>query len=293
LKDLLELIGAGRVILFLGAGASWGARDSKGSPLLLGDELAKALCAASAIPYSGESLQTAYAAARLRMGNKLDDLLRELYSKCKPTDGQLALAGMPWPRIYTLNIDDSFDRALANRSPQKVKTLLRDDWIIDRDQTFDRLDYIKLNGSVHHLDRGLVFSPQEYGLGSAANPLWYGEVAQDFFNQPFLFVGTRLQEPLFFHQVERLRPHAENAPTGYVITPKATEVEKEFLRGVGLIHIEGTLADLAKALGDRFPKPPSPFDVAVVAIPQLKGFAAAVNKGAYATLFQLSTRRNC
>ncbi|WP_305838773.1 hypothetical protein [Photobacterium leiognathi] len=48
-------------------------------------------------------------------------------------------------------------------------------------------------------------SSQEYGSNSASEPLWYSELARDFHKYTFIFIGTKLKEPLFYHQIEKYK----------------------------------------------------------------------------------------
>ena len=145
---------------------------------------------------------------------------------------------------------------------------------MDRSPFFDELDLIKLNGSVDRLAEGLIFSPQEYGVASAAAPLWYEELARDFFRNTFFFIGTKLSEPLFFHQVERFRATVGSVEgESYVLTPSATPIEIGGLKELNLAHIAGTLEQFVAWLKVEFLEPPQPIDVAKRVYPQLEYLA--------------------
>ncbi|MGH8579113.1 MAG: SIR2 family protein [Gammaproteobacteria bacterium] len=193
----------GRLVLLFGSGASVDCLDSNHQQVLSSGELAVFLAAEAGQSYNGESLPIVYAAAKRRLGNQLPTLLESKFRHCKPSPAYATIARYPWARIYSLNIDDAFDSALRSNSPQRANVRYRNDPVVDQDQVYKHLDFVKLNGSIDRLADGFVFSPREYGSGSSRPPLWYQAVAQDFFRYTFLFIGTKLNEPLFYHQIER------------------------------------------------------------------------------------------
>ena len=163
----------GRLVLLLGAGASGACKDRGGQALMDGNALAQHLAGEAGLAYAGEALPVVYAASRRVLGTRADRLLEAAFKHTRPSREYEALARYPWARVYTLNVDDAFEQALRRNSKQHVNVRFRFDRIVDRSPFFDELDLIKLNGSVDRLAEGLIFSPQEYGVASAAAPLWY------------------------------------------------------------------------------------------------------------------------
>lgn len=236
--EIKTAIQSGKLILLLGAGASCSSIGKDGKPLKDGTALAQLLADEAALPYQGESLAATYSAAKRKLGDGVNRLLERCYKHTKPSPAYNVIAQYPWPRIYTLNIDDALETALLRSSQQDIDIRHRNDRVSDLDPFFERLDYVKLNGSVTRLSDGVIFSPQEYGAASASPPLWYEELSQDFFRFTFLFIGTRLAEPIFYHQIERYR-RASLAREGrsFVLTGEATEIEKGSLADLNLEHI--------------------------------------------------------
>lgn len=138
----------GRLALLLGAGASAGSTTIEATQIPMSGDLASILAKEAGLPFAQEPLATVYAAAKRQLGDRLTQILERYFKHCKPSDEYLALAKFPWCRIYTLNIDDALDQALRNRSSQHINTLGRFDKIIDQDQLFNRLEFIKLNGDI-------------------------------------------------------------------------------------------------------------------------------------------------
>jgi energy-coupling factor transporter ATP-binding protein EcfA2 len=278
----------GELVLLIGAGASLTSLDQNGKNLLSSKELAQRIAEESGWNYSGEPLPSVYVAAKKVLGDKLNDLIIGFYRHCRPSHEYLTVSKYSWPRIYTLNIDDALDKALFY-SPQKVNIRHRLDKVYDQDQLFKSLDYVKLNGSADRIELGFIFSQDEYGKASAKVPLWYRELAEDFYRYTFLFVGTKINEPLFYHQIARYRDDTHSVERrSYVLTPHATEIEKNSLAALNLEHIPGTMADFASWLTVRYPVPLKPIDIAFnknPALQELFSKNSIEEKNKYATLF--------
>lgn len=217
----------GRVILFLGAGASVGSENSFHDSPPLGGALAAALAKKVGWEYQNEPLSAVYSAALSKLGaQELESFLASYYRNVRPSAALNILARIPWARIYTTNIDDAMEQALNAHSQQQVKIRARTDTIEDKAQLLQTVDYIYLNGSIRSPRNGFIFSPEEYGRASAEHPFWYEEVAADFMQCTFLFIGTKLSEPAFVHHVERYRRKVgTSAPRGYLLVPNASPIE--------------------------------------------------------------------
>ena len=261
----------GQLILFLGAGCSLTSKDQNGNYLLSASDLSKQIAQKVGWEYNNESLSTVYSAAKKIMGNGLEDLLSQLYKHCDPSEEYIKLSCYVWPRIYTINIDDALDIALLKKSPQNVNIRHRFDKVVDQDQIVKNVDFIKLNGSIDRIETGFIFSPNEYGDASAKPPLWYKELAEDFYRYTFLFIGTKLNEPLFYHQIARYKSETNSIERrSYIITPTASQIEKSNLETLNLEHIAGSLSDFVKWLSDNYPTPISPTDIAYNRNPALR-----------------------
>jgi tetratricopeptide (TPR) repeat protein/GTPase SAR1 family protein len=276
----------GRLMIFLGAGATTGCKDSGGRDLLLSDDLAELLATESAFDYADEPLSQTYAAAREKLGGRVDRILEERYKHCTPSPAYRTVAAFPWPRVYTTNIDDSFESALRAGSKQQLNIRLRNDRISDRDPFYSKLDFVKLNGSIDRLDKGLVFSPDEYARATAEEAFWHEELARDYFNHCFLFIGSSLREPTLRYHIERYRATSgDEEGESFVLTPNATEIEVSSLRRNNLTHIPGSIDDFAKWLRTTFPHIHTPEDLALKRFPQLTLFRDAKNAEKYAKVF--------
>lgn len=285
-NELHVAIKKGELILFLGAGASKGCTTRIGAKLLDGAALAKHLAEIGQYDYADEPLDEVYGAVRAKLGSRLDHVLEGLFRDTQPSPEYLALASFAWRRIYTLNVDDALENAIRRQRVQNLHVRVLGDPVADQDNFFDRLDLIKLNGSIDQLRHGIIFSASEYAKATARPLPWYEQCASDFVRSPILFIGTKLSEPLLKFHIERYKNVTGKSPgRSYVITPSATPLQKQALLDYNIEHIAGTLADFVEWLKSSFPTPLKPLDLALESIPQLSELLKSDNARKFASLF--------
>ncbi|HEY8035434.1 MAG TPA: SIR2 family protein [Methylobacter sp.] len=252
----------GRLVLLLGAGASRGCQNTLKEELPLGLELAKILAEEMGEHYSDEDLSAVYSAAKVVMGAQLNTVFEKHFKHCIPSREYIELVKYPFFRIYTLNIDDAFEKAAHLYCEKKFNVKQRYDCISEVDQFYQTLDYIKLNGDINQPSGGYIFSPQEYGAGSAKEPIWYDEVARDFYKYTFIFIGTTLKEPLFYHQIEKYKAKTNSSDMkSYVLIPELTPLQTKGLEASNIHHLQGKLSDFVDWLNSEFVTPPTSKDL--------------------------------
>lgn len=285
-SEIQSAIEKGQLILFLGAGASKGCTTADGSKLLDGLELARHLASVGNYDYSDEPLDEVYGALRSKLKSRLDPILESLFRNSQPSSEYLALASHAWRRIYTLNIDDALESAIRRTRVQKLHVRLSSDPIVDQDSFFDRIDVVKLNGTIDRVENGVIFSSSEYAKATAKSLPWYEQCASDFVRCPILFIGTKLSEPLLKFHIERYKSVTGRSPgRSYVITPNATQLQIETLSEYNIEHISGTLSDFVSWLSETFPIPLKPIDLAKASIPQLAELLTSQDAQKFASLF--------
>jgi energy-coupling factor transporter ATP-binding protein EcfA2 len=253
----------GRLVLLLGAGASYGSKTANGNNVPLGAETAELLAEKIGVKKCKEPLSDVYNVVKETIGeHQLHVEMESLFKHTTPTPNYIEILKYPLFRIYSLNIDDAMEKAASHHRALKFNVRLRNDKIIEPDQLFQSLDYIKLNGDINRVSDGFIFSSQEYAKGSATSPLWYEEVARDFTKYTFLFIGTELNEPLFHHMVESYSAKSHSADfTSYLLTPSINPIRKASLKASKVEHIEGTMTDFVSWLKSEFDNPPTALDV--------------------------------
>lgn len=271
-KHIKKALLHGRLVLLLGAGASAGCRNSQKEDPPLGWNLAQILADEIGNELEeGDDLSDVYAAAKKNLGfHQVQDIFNKHYKHCTPSNEYRVLAKYPFFRIYTLNIDDGFEKACYAIDGKKFNVRRRYDPISDPDQFYQILDLIKLNGDVSSPSDGYIFSSQEYAEGSANEPLWYAELARDYHRYTFIFIGTKLKEPLFQHQVEKYKAKTGSSDLkSYILIPCLSKHKKDALEASNIHHIEGTLKDFTDWLESEFNTPPTGNDIVINTRPEL------------------------
>ena len=165
---LLAAIAEGRAVLFLGAGASRGAKDDHGNDIPTADELAVSIVDNFLGPeYKDCDFRSAYdLAASSRDVLTLQNFLFDRLNSFRPADFHLLLALFPWAGILTTNYDLIVERAFS-KAKSALQRLVPN--VKDADGATDRLDlrsllYVKLHGCItrhHELHPPLVASTEQ------------------------------------------------------------------------------------------------------------------------------------
>ena len=177
-QDALEILkrkmqGEIKPILFTGAGFSFQAKNVYGREMPLGNTLkewllTELLCLDKDSDIYKDlisnSLDDIYGYAKNSNEAQAVGFLLDIFSNVKPEPHHQIVANFPWQRVYTVNIDDLFEKAFSNgtlnviNSATSIPTKYR-----------SKLEYIKLHGCVNNKDAGFIFSKEEYQKKSPVN----------------------------------------------------------------------------------------------------------------------------
>ncbi len=252
-----------RCILFVGAGFSRGAMNRRGEAMPSGEELARILWDwLFDEKYDGTGLAEVYQAA-LDSGRELRSLkylLEEHLLAQDVPDWYLTLSRPYWYRIYGTNVDDVVEHAYTDASgatPVSVVKAPHEEYD-DRDQFLRSIQYIKLNGSLPDDPRRLTFAIRQYAERLATYDTWYHHFVRDYVLHPTVFVGTQLDEPIFWQAIasrQRRGQYAEERPRSFLVSPAISAAKLPVLKQLNVKYIRGTAEMLANWLAEhyRFP----------------------------------------
>lgn len=264
-NQIKNAIENGRLILLLGAGASFNARNKLKTHPPLGGELRDILANELELEVTkDDSLSEIYQMAKDSIQTRLINLLEMHYKHCESSPDYKEIINFPFPRIYTLNIDDSFEKSASESNRySNFNVYRRNDRIEDFDSLYENVSLIKLNGDINVTSDGFIFSPSEYAEGTALEPEWYKELASDFHRYTFLFIGTKLDEPLFRHVIERYKiNHNKSSPLrSFLLTKNISAVKANSLRNYNIEYIEGDISTFTKWLRAEYPTGLKPRDI--------------------------------
>ncbi|GAA3284120.1 SIR2 family protein [Dactylosporangium vinaceum] len=144
---------------------------------------------------------------------------------------------LPWRRVWTLNIDDTFERAYD----ATINPISRKLQIVNWDEPYSEsgdLQVIHLHGHVRgSRPSKLVFSFAEYQAAAKTHPVWDQVLAGVMGTEPFLVIGARMLEDPDIESLLMKRPPNGTAPS-FVVDPYISAGNKWELERLGFVVLE-------------------------------------------------------
>lgn len=246
LKDehlLIKAIKEGNAVLFLGAGASAGAKDVQGKGAPVGSQLAERIAteffpghtdaAKANLNRLGTWLESEGYVSEMQIfiKNELIDLL--------PSAGQKLVSKFRWYGIVTINYDGLIEKAYEDNKErkQKIVPILNDDYRIHnliRDRSI-QVPYLKMHGCVtHYLDTSTPFVISTKSFFKAPNnrKILFDEFLEYLSSKHIIFVGTSMADP-DINAVLEAAESFDNRKRHYVVDPYILDMDQKAFEGVG------------------------------------------------------------
>ena len=224
---LIEQMRTGRVVLFLGAGASLEAKADDGSKPPTAPKLAQIL----AEKFLGEDvkgvdlMQVAEMAQRAAGKNNVSAFLRNFFRAFKPSPAHLLLPQFQWQAIATTNYDVLVEDAYgkAQQPIQNLVTFVKDQEPVEQlCSAVERpIKYLKLHGCVDHAfdsDISLVLDPASYERYAENRTNLFARLSMLAEEFPFVFVGYGIGDTHIRNMIYRLNKD-KRRPEFYIVTP--------------------------------------------------------------------------
>jgi hypothetical protein len=183
-----------RASLFLGSGVSLDSKGPDGEMLSAG-RLCDKLVGLNNLP-ANATLQKAYYALT---DEQVAEHITMHYNCEEPGATIVRLANQPWRRVYSLNVDNCFEKAFesviaANEfSGNSAEILNFDDGYTDL-LSDKRSSIIHLHGLVDRPESGYVFSQNEYAKSMTRPNSWMLTLSQLIRSETFIVAGTSFDE---------------------------------------------------------------------------------------------------
>ena len=260
-NGLIEDMKAGRVILFLGAGASVGSVDPQGNGPPLGDGLRDLLVSEYLDSrFAGRSLATV---AELAMSEKslpeVQDFIAAKFKNLSPAAFHKIIPSFKWRAIATTNFDLVIEKAYRDRGDrlQDLVPILSNEDRVDEKLRSDRqLAYLKLHGCVtigHRDDLPLILTIDQYATYRANRDYVFQRFEEWAREYPIVFVGYRVEDVNIRENLLRRSSSIASRPRSFLVTPGVTEVDTRFWESKRVTALQGTLEQFMNALSDRIP----------------------------------------
>ena len=252
-----------RCVLFVGAGLSQAAVNQSGMAMPSGRALARILWDwLFDAEYDQSPLADIYQAA-LDSGRPLRQLkyfLEEHLLAADVPKWYHRFSHVYWHRIYGTNVDDVVERAFRDSGEgDRLSVIVAPhQQYNDRDQFLRSIQYVKLNGTLPGDPRELTFATRQYAQRLATYDTWYHHFVRDYVLHPTVFIGTQLDEPIFWQAIVSRQPRGENGaerPRSFLVSPSLSPAKFPVLKQLNIRHVQGTAEEFAHWLTDnyRFP----------------------------------------
>ena len=237
-------------ILFLGAGFSLDGKTRSGQHIPSTQVLTERLWQ---LCFPGEpfdhttQLQDIYETARATHKPQLTSILHTGFSVDADScpDWYYAILGMPWAKIYTLNIDDLVENVLsAAPRHREIASVSATSGQHVPDETTN-LSVIHLNGTLDDVPDGVTFSRSQYARRHASADHAYHHLMADLKYRPVVFIGSNLDEPPLWQHLELRGEKAQGRelrPRSYLVTPKLNRSREALLTKHNIVHLPYTAA---------------------------------------------------
>lgn len=261
---LLDALAANRCVLFVGAGFSGGATNRLGLPLPSGRDLASTLWTWAGLDgqYDGSPLAVTYQAAMSagRQLTSLRDLLESHLLATQVPDYYDVIPRVYWHRIYGTNADNVIEEVYRRGGDVPALEVLSApaEEFRERDQFLRRIQYIKLHGSLPGDPRGLTFGTLDYAGRANSQEDWWNHFVRDYVFNPTLFIGSELDEPLFWQAIEargRRGTNPEQRAKSYLISPRVSPARVPLLEAFNISHVPATAEEFLRWLASTFSFP--------------------------------------
>ncbi len=261
---LLSNIQQGRVILFLGAGASKGARSSKCESPPDGKQLAEMLSQNFlGGKYDTWDLDSVGELAASEAGSLfvVQDYIRDILEDFEPSEFHLALPTFRWRAIVTVNYDRIIEKAYS-KQPKRLQDPVP--FISNSDpvetlmsEKANPLPLIKIHGCVtrtHDKDLPLILTPEQYMKHQRGRERLYERVSSLAYEFTVVFIGHGLEDPDLRQLLLKLAELGEGRPRYYAVSPNIPEEVKNLWAKKDIIGLRGTFEEFLAAIDKAIPK---------------------------------------
>ena len=234
---LPEIVRSGRAVLFLGAGASRGARDAKGDMIPLGNELKRKISdqfLGAAFDEADFKTVCDFAASRESVRDLQLFIHQRLYG-FQPAPFHLLIPKFVWAGIATTNYDLIIERAYeqADVPLQELKPYCKDgDWTADNIVS-NQLLYVKLHGCITRYQDvtpppPLIASTEQIINHRDGRAGQFSQLLEWAKTKTILFVGYGLSDSNLRAMFEEIRKDGDNRHRHYIVRPDITAIERDY-----------------------------------------------------------------
>lgn len=249
-KSLVEQIRTGNVVLFLGAGASYGAIHPDGKKIPLGNNLSD-MIVKEFLPddYVGEELQIVSELA-ISERNLFDvqQFIYEVFEPFQPNSTHKKIPNFIWKAIITVNYDFIIERAYesSNKNQSLAKFIKNGERFRDKVKSNKDLPFYKIHGCISDISdihTPLILTPNQYITHRKNRDRLFSRLEELAREYTFLFVGFSLRDPDIRAILIELEQLQDGKPRFYMVGPDIKETEARLWEGKKITTIKATFEE--------------------------------------------------
>jgi len=233
--QLIDKVKQGKVILFLGSGALYGATlPGKGIPL--GNDLRDILCDRF-LNDSFKSSDLAHVAAMAISQTCLfdvQDFIKDYFAELEPADFHKQIPKFKWRALFTTNYDLLIENCYkgVSDSLQDLCVILNNEDNFDETRiTNNKLPYLKLHGCVtrtHDAALPLILTTDQYNDCLIRRDRLFRQLYELAYENTLVFVGHSLLDHNIRNVLLKLEKEAPHGQRHYLIKPGIDGIERDF-----------------------------------------------------------------
>jgi tetratricopeptide (TPR) repeat protein len=263
-QALLQNVRDGRAVLFLGAGATYGALhpDGRKAPIgsVLADELAEKFLGPS---FKGRPLdQIAELAISETSLREVQGYIYEIFSKFSPASFHRLIPEFRWVALATTNYDFVVERAYeaaGAKTRQEVVAIVKDGQRIEEMLSHAQhgVPLLKLHGCLSMISDDsvpLILTPEQYITHRANRRRLFEKFFSFAHEYPVIYAGYSLVDTdLRALLLELQGQGAANTPRSYIVAPNIPDADSRLWEGRKITCIRATFQDFVETLAREIP----------------------------------------
>lgn len=234
--NLIDRIKRGKVILFLGSGALFGAKLPDERPIPLGNGLRDIICERF-LNKNFEDSDLAHVSAMAISQTSLfevQDFIKDYFMGLEPAPFHFKIPNFKWRAIFTTNYDLLIETCYS-QATEPVQTLCnilsQEDSLDETRVTTDKLLHVKLHGCItrtHDSSLPLVLTTDQYNESLDARKRLFNHLYELAYENTVVFVGHSLTDHNIRKVLLSLEKECPGGQRHYLIKPGVDEIESHF-----------------------------------------------------------------
>jgi hypothetical protein len=260
-RILLDHIREGQVVLFLGSGASIGAKHRDGIEPPIGNSLGTLLSER----FLGGRFKNRNLESIAELAISENDLIsvqyfiKDIFDGFHPSDFHKIIPTFKWQSIVTTNYDLIIERSyieVKDKIQELVVFKKNGERIEEKLKSDNNLIYIKLHGCITNIvdsETPLILTPEQYITHKKGRNRLFERLESMSNECPILFVGHSLEDKDIRKILLELSDLNEAKPRSYIIAPEMTEEEIRLWSNRKFTCINGTFEEFLNQVSTEIP----------------------------------------